>query len=28
LKGQAPPLSQPFGDLSIQPLEEPPLTYK
>jgi hypothetical protein len=28
LKGQAPPLTQPSGDLSVRPLEEPPLTYK
>jgi hypothetical protein len=28
LKSQAPPLSQPSADLSIRPLEEPPLTYK
>jgi hypothetical protein len=28
LKSQASPLSQPSGDLSIRPLEEPLLTYK
>jgi hypothetical protein len=28
LKSHALPLSQPSADLSIQPLEEPPLTYK